>query len=52
MTEPKNQPTNQDTSKDRLPGKPVMPQKTTPLTTRIENKAVINRLITYFETKA
>ena len=52
MTEPKNQPANQNTSKDRLSGKPVTPEKSTPLATRIENKAVINRLITFFETKA
>jgi hypothetical protein len=39
-------------TKIKTPQKPGVSPKATPLTTRIENKRVINRLIDYFETKA
>jgi hypothetical protein len=52
MSEPKKQPAPAPAPQNKLPGKPVAPPKGTPLTDRIENKRVINRLIDFFETKA
>jgi hypothetical protein len=52
MAETKTQSGQSIPSKTKNPQKPGVQSNPTPLTSRIENKRVINRLIDYFETKA
>ena len=52
MTDTKTQTSQTGSSKIKIPQKPNEPSKSTPLTTRIESKRVINRLIDFFEAKA